>query len=449
MRNLKKKTISTILVGAMALFMAFMFCACSTDESGESETPKVDGVAATVNGEEITEQEVTDYIEQYRTYTDNTDDAAFATFLEESGLTPETLRNNVIQMFIEQKVVEAKAAELGIEVTDDELNEVLDQYKSAYGYADDDEGWAEYIKEMGYADEEAFNDERKFSILEQKLVEQEVPSPTPTEDQLIAEINSDPDSYTGRKSYNIVFQVDDTTDEAAMEEARKAAQDAIDQLMEDGTVTEEEIDELGQKLVDEGTAGQASDVGWDCQTSFVTEYQDALDGLSAGQLTQEPVESTYGYHVILCTGVFEPAADGSVVLSDMPDELYSALESTVTSSLLSSDQSDYIVDLIQAAEVVINDAPEGLPYFVDMSLSTYGDEDENANVEDTESSASDESTNVEPTDDTATATTSTDGTVTVTADGDESTAVVGVDEDGTTTVETVNESDAGTETEAE
>ena len=62
-------------------------------------------------------------------------------------------------------------------------------------------------------------------------------------------------------------------------------------------------DAAQQYSQDEGSKADGGNVGWDKLTSFVDEYQTALDGLEKDQVSAL-VTSTYGIHIIKCTDVF-------------------------------------------------------------------------------------------------------------------------------------------------
>lgn len=58
-----------------------------------------------------------------------------------------------------------------------------------------------------------------------------------------------------------------------------------------------------EKSTDEGSAAQGGELGWVNQsTNFVPEFLNAAMALKPGQLTEKPVKSEYGYHIIKCTG---------------------------------------------------------------------------------------------------------------------------------------------------
>ena len=108
-------------------------------------------------------------------------------------------------------------------------------------------------------------------------------------------------------------------------------------------------------------------MGWDKLTTFVTEYQDALSALGKGEMSGL-VETTYGYHIILCTDYFH--VDGSVSSVDqIPEDLRTAIADTVASEKQAAAYNEWLNGYVESADIEINPMPENVPYNVDMSLA--------------------------------------------------------------------------------
>lgn len=58
------------------------------------------------------------------------------------------------------------------------------------------------------------------------------------------------------------------------------------------------FEELAAQSKDQGSAKQGGDLGWAPPDAFVKPFSDAMVGLKAGEITQTPVQSQFGYHVI-------------------------------------------------------------------------------------------------------------------------------------------------------
>ncbi len=58
------------------------------------------------------------------------------------------------------------------------------------------------------------------------------------------------------------------------------------------------FEELAKGSKDPGSANQGGDLGWAPQDAFVKPFSDAMVALKAGEITQAPVQTQFGFHVI-------------------------------------------------------------------------------------------------------------------------------------------------------
>ncbi len=58
------------------------------------------------------------------------------------------------------------------------------------------------------------------------------------------------------------------------------------------------FDELAAASKDKGSAQQGGDLGWAPADAFVKPFSEAMVGLKAGEITQTPVQTQFGFHVI-------------------------------------------------------------------------------------------------------------------------------------------------------
>ena len=107
-------------------------------------------------------------------------------------------------------------------------------------------------------------------------------------------------------------------------------------------------------------------MGWDRLTTFVTEYTDALSGLNEGEVTKDLVESKYGWHIIMVTDVFE-APETVESLDQIPAEFQEEIRTTASETDSQTAMDDWLLEMKQTSDVVINPMPENVPYDVDMS----------------------------------------------------------------------------------
>ena len=81
-------------------------------------------------------------------------------------------------------------------------------------------------------------------------------------------------------------------------ESESEARSIIDQLGKGG-----KIEELAKQSKDGGSRERGGDLGWQAAGTFVKPFADALSKLEKGKFTTQPVQSPFGWHVILLEDV--------------------------------------------------------------------------------------------------------------------------------------------------
>ena len=81
-------------------------------------------------------------------------------------------------------------------------------------------------------------------------------------------------------------------------ESESEAKNIIDQLGKGG-----KIEELAKQSKDGGSRERGGDLGWQAAGTFVKPFADALSKLEKGKFTTQPVQSPFGWHVILLEDV--------------------------------------------------------------------------------------------------------------------------------------------------
>lgn len=340
--------------------------ACSSVPGGLSGG----GVAATVNGVEIQEQTVTDYIQEFRVNQGLTEDDAWGTWMATSGMDPASVREDVINYFVDEELVRQAAEENDVAVSDDEVQEQVDQMKAKYG---SDEAWESALSSAGTT-EEKYRETLLNAMLESKLQEKvATDAAEPTDEEILEYVQLYAPALDGAKrSSHILFNGDD----------QETAQNVLDQI-NGGEITFE--DAVKEYSNDTTSAEKGGDVGWDSLNSFVAEYTDALAGLEKDQVS-DLVTSQYGIHIIKCTDVFT-APDEITSIDQVPVEFVDYIKDMLASNSQSDAFSEWKEAYRESAEIVINDMPKGLPYNIDMTA--YQTEVDGAGTADGESADAD------------------------------------------------------------
>ncbi|MGG7073075.1 peptidyl-prolyl cis-trans isomerase [Campylobacter sp. 9BO] len=77
------------------------------------------------------------------------------------------------------------------------------------------------------------------------------------------------------------------------------------------------------KSIDKGSASQGGELGWFGQSQMVKPFADAAFALKNGQISQKPVKSNFGYHIILKE---ESKPAGTIPFNDVKEQIIHQLK---------------------------------------------------------------------------------------------------------------------------
>ena len=340
--------------------------------SGDQASGDSGAVAATVGDVPISEDTVTKYIESIRSQMGVTDEDSWGNWLAQNGYTPESVREEVVNSYVQRELIKKGADERGITVDSTEVDGYVDQMKQNY---DTDEKWQEALTQAGMTEDE-YRSEIELQLKNRGLLESFASDEEPSEEDLLQYAQMYATTYDGAKrSSHILF---DSGDEAT-------AREVLDKL----NAGELDFAEAAKEYSKDGSASDGGDVGWDKTSSFVEEYQTALDGLEKDQMSGL-VTSTYGIHIIKCTDVFT-APEEVTSLDQIPSDWVDSIKSSLKSQKQNEAYQQWLEEYKESSDVVINPMPEGLPYAVDMSKYQTSDDAAAEDGSDEGSDASNES----------------------------------------------------------
>lgn len=382
--------VKPLMQKAAAFGLTAVCCLALVGCSSNNDYGYTGGVAATVNGVEIQEDTITKYIQDFRTSSDLTTEEAWANWMIENSLEPTTVREQVIDYYVTQELTKQAAEEKGVTVDASQVDTELQNMKANY---EDDAAWQEALTTAGIT-EDQYRESIEAGVLEQGLQEVVVTDEDTavTDEALLESLNSYSSTFNGaKKSSHILFA---SGDEAT-------AQEVLDRINA-GEIAF--ADAAREYSTDTGSAEDGGNVGWDCLTSFVEPYTNALANLSVGQVSGL-VTSDYGTHIITVTEEF--TTNGAETSLDVfPQELRDYVSNMLQTQNSSTAYTNWMTTYEEQADVVINDMPENVPYNLDLSV--YETTDETA----TDGTTTDGAT----TDGATTDATATDGTADATAD---------------------------------
>lgn len=305
--------------------------------------------AALVNGEAISENEVTEIIEQMRSRMGAEDEDSWASYLLERDQTPEELRNNTIDSLIDQMLVDQETQARGITVDAALINETIQEVKNSY---ETEEQWLDALRSMGKTEEE-YRKEIERQIKAETL--QESMNATSSADQEMLLEYAKLYSIAGdnaKRSSHILF------DDSSMEQAQTVLDD-----IQAGRISFS--DAAKRYSIDEATASAGGDLGWDNLNAFSQQYTEALADLEMGDISGL-VNTPSGIEIIKCTDVYH-APDQLTRLEEIPNEWLEDIEQIVGLQNQAEAYQTWLQNAKNSAAIEISEMPSGLPYDVDLS----------------------------------------------------------------------------------
>ena len=130
--------------------------------------PAGGGIAATVNGTTISEDQITEYVAQLRKQQGVEEESAWGEFLVTSQLTPKTLRSGLIDQFVNQELVKQAIKEQNVTVPAEDVDAYIAQITEQQG---GEEALNEALQQQGVTMEQ-LREDVELGLAQQKFAEQ-------------------------------------------------------------------------------------------------------------------------------------------------------------------------------------------------------------------------------------------------------------------------------------
>lgn len=321
--------------------------------------------AAKYSGGVITEEEVASSIAQYRSAYGYTDDSTFATQLESQNMTVASYRQNTADQLIIAKLVEKRASELGIEVSDDEVAAKVEQIAGQIS-SGDNSLWQSTLESMGVT-EDSLKTRYRADLLQQKVCEQDVPVTDATDDEALDYIKNYLADSTQKLVYTIKFSSDDGKTKKADECYKK-----LEALKDAGKLTVKKFEELATEYSESDTvASDNGKLGWTGSGNIGSDVSDLISDMKKGAFSEPSTvsEDDDAMEIVYIADTCSfPASDELTSLSSLnvPDELLSIIKSAAAQATWSQNCTKYLAKLLADAKVTYYPVPDDAAYNVSL-----------------------------------------------------------------------------------
>jgi foldase protein PrsA len=239
--------------------------------------------AAVVNGQRISISTIQDSLDRFASSKEFKNAAA--------GQDPEAFKRDyqqtVLSRLIRREVLSVAAEEAGVEVTEKDVSDRLDQVISDVG------GQEQFETELANRNltQEEVEGFVRDSLVEEALREEVTKRSEPTDAEIEAYYRENIDRFTEIHTQHILL---------------KSNAEAIDISQQLRAAPPSRVDDLFAKLarkfsIDTASAKRGGDLGFVPESQFVPEYTQSVAQLDEGEISN-PIRTQFGYHVVRLLG---------------------------------------------------------------------------------------------------------------------------------------------------
>ena len=264
-----KKNYKRLIIGAILLIFVFTIGGCAKS---------TEGLVAEVDGDGITQEEFdSDYEVFKRIYEKQLGEDALSQVGPEGITLGDTLKTNIIEKLIMEKLVANETKNMNIVVTDEEVNNQLEQY---IAIMEGQEKFEEFLK-TNEITQEFFKENLRKELLVNKHRESFIQDATITDKDAKEYYEANKEDLVIVKASHILL--------ASEEEGKKV----LERLK-----TGEEFATLAlTESMDTVSAAQGGSLGYFTRGNMIAEFEDVAFSLKEGE-TSELIQTEVGYHII-------------------------------------------------------------------------------------------------------------------------------------------------------
>ena len=213
------------------------------------------------------------------------------------------MKKQYLTAMVNEKLMLQNAASVGVEPTEEELNEKVDEAVNQLKEQYSEDGQFEQVLEVNGFTEDSFREYQRKQIILQQVQEAILADVEVTDDdaQIYYDENKDSQYVTGagaNAAHILIAEKNDDGDidfDASLEKANE-----VKAKLDAGA----DFAELAAEYGTDGTKDKGGDLGFVAynQANYDQDFLDGFKQLSEGQIS-DPVKSQFGYHIIKATGL--------------------------------------------------------------------------------------------------------------------------------------------------
>ncbi len=272
-----EKVMKNVKIGVLlgALFMAIILVGCGNGQEAEESTNEE--VIAEVNGDEITRETFDQVLAMYQVgYEAEFGPDVWEQTIETGETVLQALKQEVARILILEQLIMQRAEEEGITVTEEEIDGAIEPYLE-----DPD---IQELFEEGSLEEDFIREQLRKELLAEKYQQWYVTENAVTDEDI-------EEFYAENSQF---FEVLEVQARHILVEDEDLARDLIDRL-EDG----ESFEALAEEYSTDGSAQNGGNLGYFGRGEMVGPFDEAAFTQEVGEVSEEPIETQFGYHIIL------------------------------------------------------------------------------------------------------------------------------------------------------
>jgi peptidyl-prolyl cis-trans isomerase SurA len=274
---------------ALALGLAIAVPAVARPAAPPPSSQRLDGIAAVVNNQVVLQSDVEEQLYLFLATAQSEVDSA----------TVDTLRTQILNRLIDERLIIAEATRQGISVPDAEIDrQAQDALKEAKGRYESVAAYQDALRRENLTEEKLlkkFRDEAQRAALVQRLVSKQITRRRPTQAEAEAYFKTNPDKFP-RAPAELrlsVIQIPAQPDSDAIRRGRAKA-DAVRKRILAGEKFAKVALEVSE---DETSARSGGDLGYLARGSMDPAFDQAVFSRKLNTVG-EPVRTVYGWHVL-------------------------------------------------------------------------------------------------------------------------------------------------------